>query len=293
MGHVGPQTCKKRAFSSNKKKSKVNTGKAPKTPKLRKNVVPGSVLIMLTGRLRGKRVVFLKPLPSGMLLVTGPYAVNHIPARRVHPRFCICTSTRVSLGNADIGKISDAYFAKTAKAHTKISSRDLHLHTKAIEWCKKLLADDKARHKLCDEKFFAADADNSGALDTDEVADVITNICQDMHIKVPQRAKMDELVKKCVSKGDSNRDGVLQQKEFQAAFKTTITSCLHEAEREDVEQLATFVPSDEKMGVSEEKKALQKTLDAPIVKAMDDVTKAYLRGRFSLSAGEYPHQMKF
>ncbi|OJJ35431.1 hypothetical protein ASPWEDRAFT_40621 [Aspergillus wentii DTO 134E9] len=91
--------------------------------KVRESLQPGTVLILLAGRFRGKRVILLKHLDQGVLLVTGPFKINGVPLRRVNARYVIATSTRIDISSVDqqtIEKVSvPDYFTKEKKAEKK------------------------------------------------------------------------------------------------------------------------------------------------------------------------------
>jgi large subunit ribosomal protein L6e len=113
-----------RFYPAENEKPRVRHTKKWRPTKLRSSIEPGQVLILVAGRFRGKRVVFLKQLqPSGLLLVTGPFKINGVPLRRVNQAYVIATSTRVDISNATVpDHIDDAYFRRPADAKQKKTS---------------------------------------------------------------------------------------------------------------------------------------------------------------------------
>ncbi|KAF2645396.1 60S ribosomal protein L6-B [Massarina eburnea CBS 473.64] len=141
--------------------------KSIREARVRASLTPGTVVILLAGRFRGKRVVLLKHLDQGVLLVTGPFKVNGVPLRRVNARYVIATSTKVDVkdvGEDVLKKASesgyftkdkeakkpgeDAFFKQGDKPQKKETSKDRVEDQKAVD--KAILANIKKEAHLID-----------------------------------------------------------------------------------------------------------------------------------------------
>ncbi|KAJ9576219.1 hypothetical protein L9F63_006952 [Diploptera punctata] len=93
---------------------------------IRKSLLPGTICIVLAGPHRGKRVVLLKSLKSGLLLITGPFKINACPLRRISQNYVIATSTRLDISGFKLPEhINDKYFKRTKQKRSKKEEGDI------------------------------------------------------------------------------------------------------------------------------------------------------------------------
>ncbi|KYN17603.1 60S ribosomal protein L6 [Trachymyrmex cornetzi] len=93
---------------------------------LRPTLTPGTICILLAGPHKGKRVVYLKQLKSGLLLITGPFLINACPLRRVSQNYVIVTSSKLNIkGTKLLGHINDDYFKRKHDKRAKKEEGDI------------------------------------------------------------------------------------------------------------------------------------------------------------------------
>ncbi|XP_063843077.1 large ribosomal subunit protein eL6-like [Scylla paramamosain] len=96
------------------------------TKPLRSSLTPGTICILLAGIHKGKKVVFLKQLKSGLCLVTGPFKINACPLRRVNQIYLIATATKLNISAFGIPKhINDKYFRRVKAKRPKKEEGDI------------------------------------------------------------------------------------------------------------------------------------------------------------------------
>merc|ERR1711899_437736 len=138
-----------------RRKKSVGVGKDYQgSTKLKSGLVPGSIVILVAGRHRGKRVIFLKQLESGLLLVTGPFKINGVPLRRVNQKYVLATSTKLELPAINLPeRVNDDYFRRVELKANEGGDSEIFASKKAVYSAS---AERKADQKEVDASILAA-----------------------------------------------------------------------------------------------------------------------------------------
>ena len=123
--------------------------------KLRKSLVPGTIVIIVAGKYAGKKVVYLKQcIKTGSLIVTGPYKINGVPLTRINQRFVIATSQKVDVSKVNMDGVDIKFFKKIAIKKPAFGAKvEEDYMKKQFDEKKKLIVE---KQKQVDEKLVAA-----------------------------------------------------------------------------------------------------------------------------------------
>jgi len=109
-------------LTRNHRKFKPKNPLLKRTRKIRPSITPGTVLILLRGVHAGRRVVYVKSVMNGrMLMVTGPQKINGVPFTTVNQSSVIATSTKIDLKGAVTKGIDTGLFKRTVRNAAKKS----------------------------------------------------------------------------------------------------------------------------------------------------------------------------
>lgn len=92
--------------------------------RFRSTLTPGTVVILVAGKHAGKRVVVVRHLSSGLLLVTGPKKLNGVSLSRVNQIYVIATSTKLDLSSSNFDQFDDKFF-KRVRTPKKNAEKDI------------------------------------------------------------------------------------------------------------------------------------------------------------------------
>ena len=130
-----------------------------KNKKTFSNLKPGSVLILLSQKLLGKKVILINTTESGLLVVTGPFSLNGISLRRVNKKYTIQSGAKLSEENfisptliLNSRLFNDEYFETLAKSKSK--SFDHKKHNFVISHRIRQNYIDKFIHEFLKKNFF-------------------------------------------------------------------------------------------------------------------------------------------